>query len=593
MMPESHFRRRCAVLLCVAVAAAGTGRIADCQPVLDQPVPADTSLSIDSLAQDAASDHPDSAGNPVPREWIPVAIPNSVEEVYLRYLQIAGLVKMYPWSIRGFSAGELRSLSAATGSHPWSGTRRFTSQPRFAHVVPITSELRHNSGFPYGSNDRAVWAGRGFTASASGGLLATAGPIQLSLAPLVFVAQNTSFPLMDNGAEGYLRFADGRAPEMIDRPQRFGDAAYGEVDPGHSSARLVLGPFQAGGGTENRAWGPSEEYPFTIGTNAAGFPHAFIGTSRPANLLVARMHAQMIWGLLEQSSYSPVTGSRAFQSLAEPGTRRFASGLALLLEPRGISGLEVGVARFMHSAWPADGLSWDYFRKPWNRLFKNRIPPVQELGRDRDYDNQLISAFARWLFPAARFEIYGEYGREDHAWDFRDLVQEPDHMRAYGLGLRHVLRANPDRLDGITIELINYQLPTLARTGRGAGQIYIHDILRQGHTNRGQLLGADVGILAAAGLSMRWDSYHHTGRTAITARRVVRQQRGDFYLTGETEPSPSDVLYVLQLERARRLGWIEVTAGTALMRNLGRDFSGGAWNASTFLRTQVLLRAPR
>lgn len=520
---------------------------------------------------------------------MPVILPGSAEETYLRYLQIAGVARPYPWSIRGFSDSELRAITVPASTHPWSGGAQFTSQQRLAHMIPLSGELRLNSGFPYGSNDGAVWSGRGITAVATGGVSTTFGRVSVRFAPVAFVTQNASFDLMNNGQTDLLRYGDGRFPGLVDRPQRFGDEAYGRLDPGYSSARVVLGPAQAGVGTESMVWGPFSEYPFILGTNAPGFLHAFAGTSRPLNVRLAHLHARVLWGRLDQSPYSPVTGSATFRSLEEPGTRRFASGFVIVAQPRGVPGLELGVSRFLHSTWPSSGLPAGYFRKPFDRLFTGRIAPQDELGEGRDFDNQLFSGFIRWLFPRARLEIYGEYGRDDHSWDFRDFIQEPDHARSYALGLRRVMRIRGDRLDGITVELINFQLPHLARTLRGEGEIYAHGVIRQGHTHRGQLLGADVGVGAASGFMARWDSYRPSGRRSVTARRIVRQERGTFHETGIEDTRPSDVLYALEAEAMRHVRSVEVTAGAALMRNLNRNFSDGAWNLSTFVRAQLPL----
>ena len=44
----------------------------------------------------------------------------SVSEDYLRYLQTIGMVPLYPWSSRGFSARELDKLIPTDTAHPWS-----------------------------------------------------------------------------------------------------------------------------------------------------------------------------------------------------------------------------------------------------------------------------------------------------------------------------------------------------------------------------------------------------------------------------------------------------------------------------------------
>jgi hypothetical protein len=524
-------------------------------------------------------------------EWVPYLAANSEEETYVRYLQITGAVPRYPWSLRGFSPREARRHAVNVGTHPWSRRGSLTSHALRARLLPVSTEVRANSSFPYGSNDGAVWAGRGLTASATIGLSFETGPISVVLAPTAFVTQNASFDLLDNGLSGRLRFADGLFPTNVDRPQRFGDKAYGRVDPGNSTVRADAGPFAAGISTANIAWGPMELYPFVVGTNAPGFLHGFVGTSRPVNLWVGSLHGRMIWGRLEQSAYSSVDGDPTYTSPSEAGRRRFGSGLVAVFEPRGLRGLELGLARFFHSPWPRSGIPPSYFTKPLESLLKGRLrgtPGFSDPGSSAD--NQLISGFVRWAFPTAGFEMYAEYGREDHTWDKRDFLQEPDHSRAYGIGLRKTVRLRPDLMEGLTVELINFQLPHLARTGRGEGGIYVHGTMRQGHTSRGQLLGADVGVGAASGSTIRWDRYRAQGHTAFSLNRVVRQERGDFYADGSADPKSSDVQYALEASRMRRLRKLEVTAGMAVVYGLNRNFRKDATNVSAVLRARVPLK---
>lgn len=524
-------------------------------------------------------------------EWVPYVAPNSEEETYLRYLQITGAVSRYPWSLRGFSPREARRHAVKVGTHPWSRRGTMTSHDLTTRLLPFSAEVRANSSFPYGSNDGPVWAGRGLTASATIGVSVRAGPISVVLVPAAFVSQNASFDLLDNGREGDRRFADGLFPATVDKPQRFGDEPYGRVDPGNSTVRADAGPFTAGVSTANMVWGPMELYPFVLGTNPPGFLHGFVGTSRPVNVWIGVLHGRVIWGRLEQSAYSPVAGEATYVSFEEPGTRRFGSGLVSLLEPRGMRGLELGVARFFHSPWPRSGIPSSYFSKPFENLLKNRIkgaPGFTDPGTSAE--NQLISAFVRWAFPAAGFEMYAEYGREDHSWDKRDFVQEPDHSRAYGLGFRKTIRVRPDLMEGLTVELINFQLPHLARTGRGEGGVYTHTVLRQGHTNRGQLLGADVGIDAAAGSTIRWDRYRARGHTALSFSRTLRQEKGNYYIDGGVDPQGSDVQYVLRGVRMRRLKHLELTAELAFVHELNRDFRDDATSLSARLGARVPLQ---
>lgn len=541
------------------------------------------SAAVDSLETGVAA-----IANVDSLEWIPYVAPNSEDETYLRYLQIAGTVPQYPWGLRGFSPQESKRLAARSGAHPWSRSYSFTSAARRARLLPLSAELRGNSTFPYGMNDGPVWAGRGLTASAIIGVFLRAGPISLVLAPTAFITQNADFDLLDNGQRGDLRFADGLYPGSVDKPQRFGDKSYGRIDPGNSTLRVDAGPVAAGIATANMAWGPLELYPYVLGTNAPGFLHGFIGTARPLNIWIGSLHGRVIWGRLDQSRYSPVVGQATYFSPSEPGTRRFGSGLVALFEPRGVRGLELGVARFFHLPWPRSGIPSSYISKPFENILKNRLkstPGFSDPGGGAE--NQLISGFARWAFPAAGLEMYAEYGREDHSWDKRDFLQEPDHSRSYGLGFRKTLGLDSEGMHGLTVELINFQLPHLARTGRGEGSLYAHSILRQGHTNRGQALGPDFGVGSGAASIIRWDRYRPGGRTTVGFRRIVRQERGSFFADGTEDQRNSDVQYAFEGARMRKFRSMELTAELTFIHEFNRDFRKDATGVSAFLRARI------
>ncbi|HZJ00154.1 MAG TPA: hypothetical protein VFD22_05795, partial [Gemmatimonadaceae bacterium] len=255
--------------------------------------------------------------------------PNSVADNYLRYLQTVGKVPLYPWSSRPFSQRELSKLLPKDSVHPWA--ERFEETPwgnggvSFGFIQPATS-LRFNSAFPYGFNDGPVWAGRGLTSSLQAGFFAEWGPVTLTVAPMSFRAENSDFDIIATGRPGAAAFGD---PNFVgvDRPQRFGNSAYTQVDPGQSTLRVDFPFVMAGASTGNQEWGPGQELPVILGNNAAGFPHLFVGTSEPVDLFIAKIHAKLMWGELFQSDYSSVTGPSRYFSRLEPGTKRFTTGI--------------------------------------------------------------------------------------------------------------------------------------------------------------------------------------------------------------------------------------------------------------------------
>jgi hypothetical protein len=292
-----------------------------------------------------------------------------------------------------------------------------------------------------------------------------------------------------------------------------------------------------------------------------------------------------------------VTGPTEFLSRAEPGRKRFATGIVLAVQPRGIPGLEIGGTRFFHSIWPRSGIPRSYFTKFAQGLLKKDVKPdfepdprFQAASEDRGIaDNQLVSAFMRWAFPHSGFEIHAEYGRDDHSYDMRDLFQEPDHARVYSLGARKVLRSSPERLTAARAEIMNFQLPQLARY-RGEGEIYVHGLIRQGHTYKGQMLGADVGAGTGAGSVVAVDRFERGGRWTASWSRVVRRENGNFLFAGVRTPRSMDVSHALGFEMSRFMRGFDVTGGLTMVYELNRDFQRDATNLNAQLGARYTIR---
>ena len=524
----------------------------------------------------------------------------SQPENYLRYLQTMGLVPIYPWSSRAFSPREIDRLIPRDTAHPWRD--RFVSSAKnfygihYDFIRPTTS-LRYNTGFAYGSNDGPIWAGRGLTSAIQAGATARWGPASLTLAPMAFRAENRAFFIMPTGRTGAGAFANALWGG-VDMPQRFGDTPYSQVDPGQSTFRFDLPIISFGASTANMGWGPGTDYPLLLGNNAAGFPHIFLGTSEPLNIFIGKIHASFMWGRLAQSPFSNVTGPSTYVSRSESGRKRFATGFSIVGQPRGMTGLEIGGARFFHSIWPSSGIPRSYYTKVFQAFLKKdlphdapsdpRLPP--DFGGRGFADNQLAEIFARWVAPHGGFEVSAEYGRDDHNEDVRDLEQEPDHSRFYNVQMRKVFSLSTKSMTAARFELINFQLPQLVRAPRGEGEIYIHGLIRQGHTYRGQLLGANVGVGAAAGSTLAIDHYTPSGRWTLSWVRDLSQESGNFPLVGIREPRTMDVSHSLGLEVTRLIRGFDVTTGLTFVRDFNRDFVSDASNLNAIVGVRYNLR---
>jgi hypothetical protein len=398
----------------------------------------------------------------------------------------------------------------------------------------LVSSTIYNSTFPYGYNDGAIWAGKGITEALSGGLAVRAGVVSLRFEPIAFLSQNASFPILPGGAPGRAGFATTLYSGAVDLPQRFGDRPYGRIDLGQSEARVDAGPVAGGMSTANEFWGPSIETPLILGDNAPGFPHLFVGTSQPTNVFIGSVQGRLLWGLMSQSGYA--TGDVG---------RRYSTSAVVTFSPRGLPQLELGAARFFHVVSASGKLPPNFWFRTFEGLLKQSLSNTPAAGGDDPNDNQLASMFFRLAVPGAGAEIFGEFGREDHNFNLRDLIGQPDHDAAYTLGMQRLFKSpSGDRYTVFRAEVMNARFSHL---NQGLAQTiwYTHDV--NGHTERGQVLGA-AGALGGGSADVALTRYTPAGSTTWRLGRLMRAEVLDSI---GIAPKRADVIQEVGIERMR------------------------------------------
>jgi hypothetical protein len=309
------------------------------------------------------------------------------------------------------------------------------------------------------------------------------------------------------------------------------------------------------------------EWPLLLGNNASGFPHLFGQSAYPWNVGVGKVHGRIFYGTLSQSAYTTIPDSAAV---------RYVSGVIGTFSPRFAPNLEIGAARMFQYASPQGGWRGREWRKPFEAFLKEHV--VGDPGREANSssDNQLASIFSRWVLPGRGFEVYGEFAREDHNWNARDAILEPDHAGFYGVGLRQAF-VRSDGILGLRVEVVNLDPSTLQRE-RAQGGVYTHTRTRQGHTEDGQVLGAGFAAVNGNGLHLAIERFHPAGRmrSISFARMTVREE--------PSSPS-ADVQYAIGAEQTVRYGAIRTKMGVTLTYELNRYFTSDASNILLTLGT--------
>jgi hypothetical protein len=373
-------------------------------------------------------------------------------------------------------------------------------------ALPLVWKQQVNSHHPYSLNDGALIPSKGYSTLLSTGVLMEFGPLFIQLRPEVVFAQNKSYPtLKDFDQPATLLSAYNAFMRNIDVPERFGDGTYSQVDWGQSAIGLQQWGIALTLSHENLWWGPGRHHTLLMSNNAPGFWQVRFNSTKPLTTGIGSFEWQLVSGRLEGSGIDYFDGSRSY---AKNSNWRYFNGLTLSYQPKWIPGLYLGFDRAFHLYHDKLGKGLTDYLPVFSFLLKSSFAQDShsntEDAKDRD---QKTSVFARWVFPESHAEVYFQYGREDHAWDLRDLFIEPEHSRAYLLGVRKLFPfgIRPNEFMHVGIEAIQLD-PSSSRRVRSMGYWYTNSSVQQGYTHKGKYLGNGYGPDNVQTLDVAWMS---------------------------------------------------------------------------------------
>lgn len=350
--------------------------------------------------------------------------------------------------------------------------------------------LQYNSAVPFSWNDGPMIPNKGLQSLSTTGFFVKRGIFSMQLRPEWVYAQGQAFMGFPASYSDTLWASRYFWFNEIDQPDRW-PANYQAFFPGQSNIKLQYKGVAAGVSSENLWWGPGRHNSLLMTNNAPGFPHLFVRTERPIKSKIGRFEFQFIMGQLQGSGQLPPDTNRRFQGnrlyVPKPlDSRRYLNGVVFVYQPSFVKGLSIGLGRVIYLYTADRQNNFDGFFPIFGFLFKNQTNSEDDKNRD-----QKLSLYLKQSFFQGNTELYVEYGRNDHAWNFRDLAQNFGNSRGYVLGFNQYAQLKKRRL------LFNVELADVTRQAQGflrpTPNWYMHYQVKHGYTHIGQVIGAGMG----------------------------------------------------------------------------------------------------
>lgn len=368
-------------------------------------------------------------------------------------------------------------------------------------ILPMVHRLHLNSNRPYGWGNGPMIPNKGLQYYGSLGFYSKIFIFNIQFQPEFVIAQNLPFDGFSNEFNLDVIRSRFRIFNFGDYPERFGSGTYTNFSWGQSKVTAQYGAFEAGISTQNIWWGPGQWNALIFSNNAQGFPHLTINTVKPAKTFLGYFEGQILSGRLENSGILPTQvqdlNNRFFRQFT--GDWRYLNAINISYNPKWIPGLFLGATRTFQQYNASRGNTFNDYFPVFEFFTKERV--FEETGSSIDFDNegkdQQISVYGRIVSKKAKAEVYFEYGRRDHSFNWREAVLNPEHARAYLFGFNKLFFL-PDMVKLIQVRgEITHQQESVNRYIRYPGLLgglswHTHNRAR-GFANYGQAMGVGIG----------------------------------------------------------------------------------------------------
>jgi hypothetical protein len=417
-------------------------------------------------------------------------------------------------------------------------------------ILPIYFNTRLDGTRPYVGGEYGLIPARGAQSYLSTGFQARFSILHLLFQPELVAAQNLPFSGFPDTFSSSIIGARFLYWNIGDSPERFGNTTYSKAFWGQSSISLRAGAFELGVGTKNIWWGPGQWNSLILSNNSPGFPHISFNTTKPAKTFLGTFEGQVLIGRLESSGLAPTQKEKlnaSFFSTLKTDWR-YLNAFMLSYTPKWVPTVSFGYIRtyqYYNQERPNDLKGWLPILEPMakEKLFTN--------GNSVIYDNrnqsQQISVFGRYRIPKAKAEVYFQFGRRDHALNWREFIMNPEHARAYQFGFLKIASLSTSKKALQIRGEITHQQESVNRYMRydlsGGVTWHTHGWLR-GFTNYGQPMGVGIG----------------TGSNVQTLEISLMEDWKKWGILFERLENNQDFYYRAFVQQGERKPWIDWTA---------------------------------
>ncbi len=502
-------------------------------------------------------------------QTLPAGMP-VLEDSFRREQLLGSKDSLISFTIRPLFAGDqlnypIDSISAENSLHKFKSRLNLPGVKGYFQLLPLSLQHQFNSILPYDWNDGVMIPAKGRQTQLSFGAFFKFGPLSIQLKPEYVHAENPEFEGFPSEQYDivWARYYDNYF-NVSDITERYGEDPYSKLFWGQSSVRLTFDPVSIGISNENLWWGPGRRSSLLMSTNAPGFKHISLNTSRPVQTPVGSFEAQLIAGRLENSGITPPQENRVYEGrslyIPKRDEGRYLSGFVLTYNPKGVPGLFIGASQVAQM-----------YNQDAGKRISDFIPlflpfESKEAASTRD---RYSSLFFRWVWREAQAEIYGEYGHQGKH-SIKEFLIEPDRSAAYLLGMRKILPLNkrPGEYIQASLEFTELQQAYVPEKGGW----YTSSVIRQGYTHMGQVLGAGIGPGSnLQSLDISW--FRGLKRIGLQLERYLHNN--DFYYQMYNDPPDYRKRY-LDMSAAVSADWdyknLVLSVKGAMIRSLNYQY---------------------